>query len=215
MMKANWFLAGGCALALAALTGCNPNSSPEPTQPGPTAPAPLPGGPMPRGRTGPLKLGMTEEEVRHLPDVTVQALPENLRSKVEGVSGPALRITRFGQPIALVELQDGTVHRIRFFTPNFSTPEGGRVGMRAQELGKLYGMGRLDRVSGGLCARFDRAPEERFCFAVPNAGNIGSWDQLLARNPRVKVVIVSKLLPPRPRPAGPGGLPSGSAVPGG
>jgi hypothetical protein len=180
------------APTIVALSGCHPNAIPEAKHLRSQEASPPPIGSVPKGKSGPLKLGMPEAEVRGLRNVTVAPL----RGKVEGVKGPALEVTQYGLPIALAELDGGKVTRIRYLTKDYVTPEGARVGMRAQELGKLYGKGRLDRVTQGVYARFDRSPEYRFGFVVRNPGSVGSWDQLLALNPRVSVVVVSQLVAP-------------------
>ena len=193
------------ALLVAMLSGCHPEpiSSNAKVAPGPPVQV---GGPIKKitkGNPGPVKLGMAQAELQRLPNVTVQPVDEKSAKKM-GITTPSVTLIQGGLPMALAELEDGKVSQVRYYTPIYETPEGAHVGTRAQELGKLYGGARLDRVHGGLCARFDREPEYRFCFVVPNAGNVGSWEQLQEQNPRVKMVIVSKLLPAKPMRSQPG-----------
>jgi hypothetical protein len=176
------------SIAFLALAGCQPARRPSgapppaPAQTGAEAPS--------RPAKGALRVGMKAEDVKRLPNLTV----EPLTTPMEGVQGKALRITRYGQPIALAELQEGKVVRLRMYSPAYRAPGGGRPGMSAKDLQKLYGPGTVDAASGTVSATFEKAPGARFCF--PKQSRLKSvksrdWAALAAANPRVLYVVLT------------------------
>lgn len=117
-----------------------------------------------------------------------------LEQRLEGIAAPTLRVSRFGIPQFLVELEDGRVWRIRVLTEHFRTREGAHVGMGARELQKLYGPGKLVSGKAKLCALFDRAPGISFCFRAAPKGTPGrglTWEQVAAKNLRVGAILVT------------------------
>lgn len=136
---------------------------------------------------GPIRLGAPASEVERLPGHTVL----RFERRVEGERIPALSITRFGMPVAMVELKDGRVWRITVFAEGFRTAEGARVGMTAAELERIYGPGTVLTGEGAVCARFERAPGLSFCFApdrrLPARPR---WSDLRTRGARVHRILV-------------------------
>jgi hypothetical protein len=183
-------------LALLILAGCGPRrpayppvppQDPRSTTVGPQAPA------RPTAITadaaGPIRLGMSAEEVQRLPDLTVQAV----ELKLEGQSTPSLSVTQFGVPMLLAELEDGRVSRIRVFSDRYRTPERAHVGATARRMREIYGPGRVASGEGNVCATFERAPGRSFCFDTRGKEKelLGAdWDTLIRINPRVKMILV-------------------------
>jgi hypothetical protein len=143
---------------------------------------------------GPLRLGGPADALRHLPNLDVR----QIRQKRAGAAVPALAITRFGQPVALADVQNGTIARVQLFTPEYATPEGARVGMAARKLNGIYGAGTLGVEDGNLYATFPKWPAFRFYFRTSTkfATTPGlAWDQVLTRNPSVQSIAVTGAAP--------------------
>jgi hypothetical protein len=182
------------ALPLAALllaTGCPPRRPAPPAVPSSSAPPVATSVPteLAPDTAGPLRLGMSDEEVLALPNLTVAPVERTL----EGMPAPALRIAQFGLPVGLAELEDGRVWRITVVTERYRTPEGARVGMTAKELEALYGPGRVLTGEGNVCAVFEQAPGLSFCFTdgAPDRLPEDGWPQLAATGARVRQILVT------------------------
>lgn len=181
------FAAGIIATALPA---CRPQARPIPAPPVGvvTAPENLTRSVSIDGDSaGPVRLGMPADEVRRLPDMQVSLLERRL----EGIAAPTLRVSRFGIPQVLAELDGDKVWRIRVLSEHFRTRDGAHVGMSARELQKLYGPGKLVSGEAKLCALFDKAPGISFCFrGAPKTRGL-TWPQVAAKNLRVGAILVT------------------------
>ena len=112
---------------------------------------------------------------------------------MDGKRIPVLRISQFGLPIGVAELEGNRVARLLIVSEQFRTAEGAGVGTRAAELQRLYGPGRLSRADPGVCATFDRIPGLAFCFpSARSAGRVPpDWRALVGKNPRVQLILVT------------------------
>src|SRR5688572_29435167 len=168
----------GLALCIA---GCRPPA--RPSVPPPAAPANVPAARPPTGdgarvsseSAGPVRLGMTSEEAARLPGLAAS----ETHLQLEGESYPALLLNRGAQPVALAELKDGKVWRVRVLDPALRTAAGAGLGTSASQLQKLYGPGRLGTGEGNVCATFTKAPGLSFCFAPGTGPQIKTWNDVV------------------------------------
>ncbi len=136
---------------------------------------------------GPVRLGMTPEEVRQ-PELEVNREERQL----EGMPAPTLVVGHQGTDLLLAELQNERVWRIRVVSDTLATPEDARVGDTARRLGELYGRGTVATGEGNVCALFAKAPGRSFCFEFPagKTGGTDSWEELVGSGAVVEEILV-------------------------
>ena len=140
---------------------------------------------------GPFRIGMPAGELSKLPDMRVQKVP------LPGTGNPkqfGLQLSQFGAPMALAELSDGKVSRVRIFSNRFRTSAGARINTRARQLEKMYGKGTTSYEGGTICARFAKAPGLGFYFyPVGPLRNVRQmpWDKLVSLDAGVQSIQIS------------------------
>lgn len=158
-------------------------------------PSSAPGGAIPEGEVaasrrlsaegaGALRLGSPAADIRRIPGLTVR---ETALGAV-----PGLHLSRYGVPVAVVELRDGRCARLHVRAPEYRTAEGAGVGSRARELEERYGPPTaLAMDAGEVCAMFPSQAGLRFCFReLAGGGALPRWHSLRERDARVERVIV-------------------------
>lgn len=150
-------------------------------------PGPLSSRRITHDAAGPVRLGMTPEEVRQ---TGLEVIREE--RQLEGMPAPTLVVRHEGSDLLLAELQDARVWRIRVVSEALQTPEGAGVGDTARRLESLYGAGQVATGEGNVCAIFSKAPGRSFCFEpAPGAKALpGSWADLAASEAGVEAILV-------------------------
>ncbi len=193
------------------IAGCAP---PRPSVAPPPTNSPRVGGDQPAPAGGPavptvpqravtpvsaglIRLGMTAREARSLPNLNVVetaiALPD--------LRGKFLRFSQFGLNVALAEVRDGRIARLRVLSPDFATPEGARVGMTVAELEQACGPGTPAVTPGRVRVTCGRTPGYAFLFPGPArlhlTGSV-TMNELARRGARVEMILLTGRATPSP-----------------
>lgn len=194
LLSRGLLLASTLALCLA---GCRPAPKPpaadapvSPTSSFPEAPKEPPA-PSEKPRlsseaAGPVRLGMTAEQVQKLPGLT--AVTSNIQ--IEGTTQPTLQIRRGTRSLMMAEIVDGKVWRLTITSPEYRTPEGAGLGTLASRLEQIYGTPDLMLDEGAVCAVFKKAPGLSFCFAPGSGPQVKTWKDVVRRNLGVAAILV-------------------------
>lgn len=141
-----------------------------------------------RDAAGPIRLGMTREVASKIEGFP--ATPATLRLRTGPTS--VLRFERAGEVVAVAELAQGKVSRLRLLSARFLTPEGVHTGMDARSLGKRYGAGKVFARDGIVSAVFPKAPGHSFYFrTTPDLLVKPDWKKVVAQNPTIEVIVIA------------------------